>query len=99
MSKPRILFLDEPSAGVDIAGAMDLLACVESFRADEGATIVMVTHDWDVAAHHASHALVLNQEIISYGPAHEAVNEDALRQAFGHVGHSHAMFGGGHHHD
>ncbi len=99
ISTPPYLFLDEPAAGVDVAGTADMLECVEQFRREHGATIVMVTHDWDVAMHHASHALVLNKEVISFGPAHDAVSEDAIRKAFGHVGHAHGVFGGGHHHD
>lgn len=98
ISKPAYLFLDEPAAGVDVAGAADMLECVERFRHTLGATVVMVTHDWDVALHHASHALVLNQEIISYGLTKDAMNETALRTAFGHEGHAHGVFGGGHDH-
>ena len=99
ISTPSILVLDEPSAGVDVAGAADMLECVERFRSEHNATVVMVTHDWDVAYHHASHALVLNRELISYGPAQEAINEEVVRQAFGHEGHAHDVFGGGHSHD
>jgi len=98
ISKPRFLVLDEPSAGVDLAGAADMLECVEQFRKEQDATVVMVTHDWDVAAHHASHALVLKSRILSFGTAHEAVTEEAVRLAFGHVGHAHGVLGGGHHH-
>jgi len=99
ISKPATLVLDEPSAGVDVAGAADMLECVERFGKEHNATVVMVTHDWDVAFHHASHAMVLNRKVISFGPAHEAINEDVVRQAFGHVGHAHGVFGAGHHHD
>jgi len=99
ISTPPILVLDEPSAGVDVAGAADMLECVERFRSDHEATVVMVTHDWDVAYHHATHALVLNREMISYGPAREAINEEVVRQTFGHEGHAHGVFGGGHSHD
>ena len=98
ISKPAYLFLDEPAAGVDVAGAADMLECVERFRHALDATVIMVTHDWDVALHHASHALVLNQEIISYGLTKDAMNETAIRTAFGHEGHAHGVFGGGHHH-
>lgn len=99
ISTPPFLFLDEPAAGVDVAGAADMLECVELFRSRHEATVVMVTHDWDVAVHHASHAMVLNREVISFGSAEDAVNEEAIRTAFGHVGHAHGVFGGGHHHD
>lgn len=103
ISKPPFLILDEPAAGVDVAGAADMLECVERFRKEHGATVVMVTHDWDAAAHHTSHALILNKQVISFGPAASALTGEAVRRAFGHVGHAHDVFGAphahtGHHH-
>lgn len=98
IGNPRVLILDEPSAGVDLVGASDLLEIVESYRKEMGATVIMVTHDWEVAFHHASHVLVLKTNQISFGPAEEALTESAIREAFGHVGHSHGVLRGGHHH-
>ncbi len=98
IGNPQILILDEPSAGVDLVGASDLLEIVESYRKDTEATVIMVTHDWEVAFHHASHVLVLKTSQVSFGPADEALTESAIREAFGHVGHSHGVLSGGHHH-
>jgi len=41
--EPRILFLDEPTAGVDVELRKDMWALVEKLRAD-GVTIVLTTH-------------------------------------------------------
>ena len=41
--EPRILFLDEPTAGVDVELRKDMWALVEQLRAD-GVTIVLTTH-------------------------------------------------------
>jgi ABC-2 type transport system ATP-binding protein len=41
--RPRVLFLDEPTAGVDVALRRDLWAYVRRLR-DEGTTIVLTTH-------------------------------------------------------
>jgi ABC-2 type transport system ATP-binding protein len=41
--RPRIAFLDEPTAGVDVALRRDLWAYVKRLR-DEGTTIVLTTH-------------------------------------------------------
>lgn len=90
--EPDVLLMDEPTAGVDVAGAGDLYDLLESYQKAHGATIVMVTHDWNVAYHHATHALILNRAQISFGPSHEVLSERNLRKAFGHVGHAHAMF-------
>ena len=41
--EPRILFLDEPTAGVDVELRKDMWAVVEQLRAD-GVTIILTTH-------------------------------------------------------
>ncbi len=41
--EPRILFLDEPTAGVDVELRKDMWAIVEQLRAD-GVTIILTTH-------------------------------------------------------
>ncbi|HEX6165965.1 MAG TPA: ABC transporter ATP-binding protein, partial [Acidimicrobiales bacterium] len=47
MSRPRLLMLDEPMAGVNPALAQTIMAHVQSLR-DEGLTVVFVEHDMDV---------------------------------------------------
>ncbi len=87
--RPRLILLDEPAAGMDLAGEADMYAILEDYQSDAGATIVMVTHDWDAARHHSSHVLVLGRQQLAFGTPQEALSEAQLRQAFGHVGHRH----------
>ena len=88
---PRLLVLDEPATGVDAAGATDLYGLLDDYQDTHQATIVMVTHDWNAAYHHATHALLIDAEQISFGPPRTALDERCLRKAFGHIGHAHAM--------
>jgi len=83
--RPRLVLLDEPNTGVDTAGETDFYRILEEFRQESGATIVMVTHDWEVAAHHACHVLVLNQRLVSFGTPAEALCDDCLKRAYGMV--------------
>ncbi len=53
--------------------------------------IAMITHDWEVARHHAHVSLVLNHRVICFGPSADVLTEGSLRQAFGHMGHAHAL--------
>lgn len=96
---PRVLLLDEPATGVDLAGAMDLYDLLETYQDEHDATVLMVTHDWNAAYHHATEVLVLDRAQVSYGPPEEALDEKCLRRAFGHVGHAHAMLASGERHD
>jgi zinc transport system ATP-binding protein len=91
---PDLLLLDEPATGVDRAGAHDLYDLLDAYQERTNATVLMVTHDWNVAYHHASDVLLLDRAQVSYGPPKEALSEDHLREAFGHVGHAHTMLMG-----
>jgi phospholipid/cholesterol/gamma-HCH transport system ATP-binding protein len=44
---PEILFLDEPTAGLDPIGAADFDELIRSLQQSLGLTVVMVTHDLD----------------------------------------------------
>jgi phospholipid/cholesterol/gamma-HCH transport system ATP-binding protein len=44
---PEILFLDEPTAGLDPIGAADFDDLIRDLRASLGHTVVMITHDLD----------------------------------------------------
>ncbi|MFN3368991.1 MAG: ABC transporter ATP-binding protein, partial [Thermus sp.] len=94
--RPKILLLDEPDTGVDRVGEVDLYRYLEAYQGESGATVLMITHDWE-AAHHASHVLVMNRRVVGFGPPERALSEECLRQAFGHLGHAHGLYvGGGH---
>ena len=89
---PDLLLLDEPAAGVDRAGERDLYDHIEGYQARKPeAAVAMITHDWEVARHHADLSLVLNHRVLGFGPSAEVLTEDCLRRAFGHMGHAHAL--------
>lgn len=89
--RPRLLLLDEPATGVDVIGEADLYRHLEAYQAEQGATILMITHDWEAAQHHASAVLVLNRRVVGYGPPEKVLCPECLSQAFGHVGHAHRV--------
>ena len=62
--EPRILFLDEPTAGVDVSLRQDMWALVRSLR-DTGVTIILTTHYIEEAEEMADRIGVINHgEII-----------------------------------
>ena len=62
--EPKILFLDEPTAGVDVNLRRDMWALVRALR-DSGVTIILTTHYIDEAEEMAERIGVINQgEII-----------------------------------
>jgi ABC-2 type transport system ATP-binding protein len=56
--RPRVLFLDEPTAGLDVAARAELHALIGELRA-EGATVVLATHDMAEAEKLADRVAIL----------------------------------------
>lgn len=57
--EPRTLLLDEPTASLDIAHEMSLFELLAGLRAD-GVTVVIVTHNINVAARYADRLVLLD---------------------------------------
>lgn len=91
---PRLVLLDEPATGIDVAGASDLYEVLEDDQAERDTTLVMVTHDWNAAYHHASRVLLLDGRQVGFGAPEAVLTDECLREAFGHTGHAHAMLMG-----
>lgn len=89
--QPELIILDEPATGIDAVGEKDMYAMLERYRAQSGATIAMITHDWDVARYHATQVLVLNQKRFGYGTPAEVLSDDCLGRAYGHAQHQHKV--------
>ena len=51
VNRPRILFADEPTGNLDSRTSIEVLRMFENFNRDEGITIMLVTHDPNIAAH------------------------------------------------
>ena len=58
--EPRVLFLDEPTAGVDVALRKDMWDLVRTLR-DEGVTIILTTHYIEEAEEMADRIGVINK--------------------------------------
>ena len=86
---PKLVVLDEPATGIDAIGEADLYNLLEAYQQKSNATILMITHDLHVANHHSDFVLLLNRKQVSFGPPAEALSENNLRTAFGHLGHVH----------
>jgi ABC-type lipoprotein export system ATPase subunit len=51
VNRPTLLFADEPTGNLDSRTSQEVLAMFERLNKDEGITIILVTHDPDVARH------------------------------------------------
>jgi len=51
VTQPSLLLADEPTGNLDTATAHDIMALLRALRDERHITIVMVTHEPDIAAH------------------------------------------------
>ena len=58
--RPKVLILDEPTAGLDPVGREDLLRHIRAYRDETGAAIVIVSHSMEDVASMADRLLVMS---------------------------------------
>lgn len=78
-----LMLLDEPFTGLDHRTEHELLALLEELS-HRGVTILVATHDLDVAATHFGRVLLLNHQIIACGAPREVFRAEQLTATFGH---------------
>lgn len=87
---PELLFLDEPTAGLDPQSSKELVKLVRDMRAELKLTVVMVTHDVDSLLALADRVAVLaDQKLVAIGPIAEVAQADHpfIKSFFlGHIG-------------
>ena len=58
--RPKILVLDEPTAGLDPHGATEILKLFKDLN-EKGTTIILVTHDINIVYEYADDVIVMNE--------------------------------------
>lgn len=86
----EVVLLDEPLNGLDVPSQEAILTILDDLRRD-GVTVLLATHDLDLAAERFDRIMLLNHRIIAFGPAAEVLHADNLLHAFG--GHLHVIDG------
>lgn len=59
-TRPKLLVLDEPTAGLDPRGQQEMMEMFSKLHRDESLTTVLVTHSMDDAVKYADKVLILN---------------------------------------
>lgn len=70
VTKPRILLADEPTGALDTSTSEDIMQIFETLN-DAGITIIIVTHEDDIAAHAKRRILFRDGKIIEDAPVLE----------------------------
>jgi len=85
MSNPELLLLDEPGAGLDLAGREDLVARMGALASDPAApTQVVITHHVEEIPPGFTHALLLRSGmVVAQGQIREVITDQRLSACFG----------------
>ena len=81
--RPELLVLDEPLAGVDVAGEAALYHLIAEIRDELGCGVLLVSHDLHVVMAQANRVICLNRHICCEGDAHAVVRDPAFLELFG----------------
>jgi len=82
--EPEIILLDEPTASLDLAHQIRLMDLMEKLKNETGITVVMVSHDVNLAAMYCDRLLLLkNGKMVCLGPPDEVLTFQTLEAAYG----------------
>lgn len=80
----EIMLLDEPTKALDYAHQMQIMDLLASLCRDRGVTVVMVSHDLNLAALYADHVLALaGGQAAARGNPTEVLRRDVLERIYG----------------
>ena len=84
----ELLLLDEPLTGLDIPSQEAIFEILDGLR-PEGVTVLVATHDLNMASERFDRVMLLNRQIVALGPPTAALQAHNLVQAYG--GHMHMV--------
>jgi zinc transport system ATP-binding protein len=83
ISKPQLLVLDEPTAGVDISGQAALYALIHSLRDEIGCGILLVSHDLHIVMAATDQVICLNRHLCCSGTPESVRQSPEFAHLFG----------------
>lgn len=80
---PKILFLDEPSAGIDAQGQETVYSLLKRIQKEEQITMVLVSHELEVIMQYADQVLCLNHRLLCAGVPGRVLTSELLEEMYG----------------
>lgn len=82
--QPRLILLDEPTASLDPAHQVRIMDLLEQLRREQGMTVVMVSHDLNLAAMYGGRLALMNEgRIVAIGTPAEVLTVAQLEACYG----------------
>ncbi|WP_456384151.1 metal ABC transporter ATP-binding protein [Persephonella sp.] len=83
VSDPEIIFLDEPSTGIDVVAQESFYDFLKKLRDEKGITVVMVSHDIGVVGKFVDKVAGLNRFLHYYGHPRDFFQRHVLEKLYG----------------
>lgn len=81
--KPKLLFLDEPTAGMSLEETQETMKLVDRLNRELGLTILFTEHDMSVVFNHANRVVLLHRgEIIIEGTPQQVRDNEMAQQIY-----------------
>lgn len=65
--EPSVIFLDEPTVGIDVKTQGQFYALLKKLNLELGLTLILISHDIDVIAHEVTELACINQSLVYHG--------------------------------
>jgi zinc transport system ATP-binding protein len=83
LGDPTVLLLDEPTSGVDEPGQERLHNLVHRIQTEQGASVLLISHELSIVTGHATHVLCLGRRRAWYGAPREVITPETLEEVYG----------------
>lgn len=82
--EPEVILLDEPTANLDIHHQLDFLNLILQLNREKGLTIILATHDLNLASDFCDHLVLLQKgRIYSLGSPEEVITQEKIENVYG----------------
>jgi len=82
--QPEIILLDEPTTALDPAHQLKIMDLMEKFRQEQGTTIIMVSHDLNLASMYGDRLLLLKEgKVVKTGDPKSVLDKQLLEESYG----------------
>jgi zinc transport system ATP-binding protein len=83
VTRPRLLLLDEPEAGIDVTGEQTIYGLLEHLVSEERITALICSHELELVTEYADVVLCLNRRLLGSGAPEKVLKPEALASLFG----------------
>ncbi len=83
---PNLLILDEPVSGIDKNGIKDFYKMINKLKTEYDMSIILVSHDLELANKYADKVILLDREVIKEGKPEDVFNSLEFKNRFGTIG-------------